>query len=123
MKVQVVSESTFKRILRNRTPNSTQLHLYPPSSSQPPSSSIYIHPAHFSLDSASSISIQLISASTQFFATPSTLLEPTYCTCLGNFLKFTLKISKLSILTEIWDTRYIEGADFESGLTFLNFQP
>ena len=35
--------------ITNRAPISTQLHPPPPSSFQPPSSSIHLHPAHFSL--------------------------------------------------------------------------
>ena len=40
-----------------------------------------------------------------------------------NFLKFRLTNSKLSILTEDWQTWYLGGADYESGLRFLKYQP
>ena len=46
----------------------------------PPPSSIHLHPAHFNLYLAPSISTQLISASTQLSATPSTIFQPKYCT-------------------------------------------
>ena len=72
---------------------------------------------------APSTSTQLISASTQLFATPSTLLEPKYRTQLGNLPKFRPKNSKLSILTDNWHTWHHGGADSESGIKFLKFQP
>ena len=86
----------------------------------PPPSSIHLHPAHFNLHPTPSIPTQLISTSTQLSATPSTLLEPKYRTQLGNFPKFRLKNSELSILTEIWYTWYLGGAD--SGHRFLTFR-
>ena len=46
----------------------------------------YVHPAP--------------STSTQFSATPSTLLEPKYCMSLVNFPKLRQKISKFSALTK-----------------------
>ena len=46
------------------------------------------------------------STSTQLSATPSTLLEPKYCTWFGNFPKFMPN----------WHTWYIGGADSESRL-------
>ena len=42
----------------------------------PPPSSIHLHPAHFNRHLASSTSGQLIWASTQLPATPSTLFKP-----------------------------------------------
>ena len=51
----------------------------------PPLHSTHFHPAP-------STSIQLIPASTQLSATPSTLLQPKYCIQLGNFAKFMPKI-------------------------------
>ena len=68
------------------------------------------------LHPAPSTSTQLISASTQLSATPSTLLEPKYCTQLGNFPKFSPKNWTLSIFTENWHTWYLGGADIESRL-------
>ena len=41
---------------------------------------------------------------------------------LGNFPKFRPKNSELSILTENWCSRYLGGADTESGLRFLKFR-
>ena len=55
-------------------------------------------------------STQLISASTDFFATPSTLLEPKYHISLHNFRKCRWKNSKLSVLPENRHTDY--GEDF-----------
>ena len=55
-------------------------------------------------------STQLISASTDFFATPSTLLEPKYHISLHNFWKCRWKNSKLSVLPENRHTDY--GEDF-----------
>ena len=75
------------------------------------------------LHPAPSTSSQLISASTLLSATPSTIFEPKYHTWLGNFPKFRLKHSKLSILSENWLTRYVGGADSESRLRFLKFRP
>ena len=75
------------------------------------------------LHPAPSTSTQLISASTQLSATSSTLLEPKYHTPLGDFPKFRLKNSKLSILTENWHTGYPEGADSKPRLRFLKFRP
>ena len=78
--------------------------------------STHLHPAP-------STSTQLISASTQLSATSSTLLEPKYRTSLGDFPKFRLKNSKLSILTENWHTWYPGGAHSKSRLRFLKFRP
>ena len=88
----------------------------------PPPSSIHSHPASSTSTQLISYSTQLISASTQLSATPSTLLEPKYCTKLGNFLKFRPKNSKLSVFIENWHTSYLGGADSEFGLRFLKFR-
>ena len=40
----------------------------------------HLHPAHFNLHPAPPTSTQLILASTQLSATPSTIFEPKYCT-------------------------------------------
>ena len=61
-------------------------------------------------------------ASTEFFPTPSTLLEPKYHMQLGNFLKFRWKNSKLSVLPENWHTWYLGGADSKSTIRFLKFR-
>ena len=68
-----------KWILLNCAPTSIQVHPPPASSFQPPPSSIYLHPAYFSLQ-----------------PTLSTLLQPKYCMQFGNFPKFRPKNSKLS---------------------------
>ena len=91
-----------KRVLLNRSPNSTRLHPPPPSSFQPPPVSIYFDPAHFSLHPALSM-----------------LLEPK----LGNFPKFRPKNSTLSILTEIWHTWYLRMLIPNSGVRFLKSPP
>ena len=70
-----------------------------------------------------STSTQLIWASTQLSATPSTMFEPKYCMWLGNFPKFRPKHSKLSILTENWHTWYLKDADSYSNINFLKFGP
>ena len=107
--------------------------MYPP----PPScfllhpdspSSIHLHLNHFTLHQAPSTTIQLISASNQLSATPSTLLEPKYCKDLGNFLKLGPKIhltKKLSTLTKNLHSFYLQDPDFKSRLLkgFLNFDP
>ena len=77
---------------------------------------MHLHPAPCT-------STQLISASTQFSATPSTIFEPKYCTQLGNLAKFRSKNQKLSILTEDWHTWYTGGVDSESKHRFLKFRP
>ena len=82
--------------------SSTQLHPAPPRST-------HLHLAHFNLHPA--------------LCNTSTLLKPKYCTWLGNFPKFRPKNPKLFILTENWQTLYLEGADSKSGLTFLEFRP
>ena len=65
------------------------------------------------LHPAPSTSTQLISASTQLSATPSTVLEPKYRTKLGNFPKFRPENSKLFIFTENWHTWHLGSADSE----------
>ena len=87
----------------------------------PPPSFIHLHPAYFNLHLAPLTSTQLISASTQVSATPSTIFKLKYC--MGNFRKFRLKNQKLSILTENWHLLYIVGVDSESKLRFLKFRP
>ena len=106
---KVFKSTNLKRVLLNHSPTSTQFHLSPPSS-------IQLHPAP-------PTSTWLTSTSTQVSAIPSTLLKPKYCTWLGNFPKFRPKNPKLFILTENWQTLYLEGADSKSGLTFLEFRP
>lgn len=42
---------------------------------------------------------------------------------LGNFPKFWPKNSELFVLTKIWHTWYLAGADFDSGLRSLKSRP
>ena len=51
-KIKEIEGSLYERGLLNRAPTSTQLNPPPPSSFQPPSSPIHLHPAHFSLHPA-----------------------------------------------------------------------
>ena len=92
----------------------------PPSSSirlDPASpSSIYLQPAYFNLHLA-------WSSSTQLPGTPSTIFEPKYCTYLGNFSRFSLKNSKLSILIENWLNGILEELIPNQDLDFWNSNP
>ena len=81
-----------------------------------PPSSIHLHRILYT-------STQLISASIQLSATPSTLLEPKYRMQLGSFPKLWSKNSTLSILTEHWHTWYLGVADSRSGLRLLKSDP
>ena len=79
------------------------------------STQLYLPPSTFT---------QIISTFSQLSATPLiTLLEPKYCTQLGNFPKFRQKNSKSSILTKKWRAGCLRLADSQSGLRFLKFLP
>ena len=73
----------------------------------PPPSPIHLHPAYFNPNGP--------------FATPSTLLEPKYRIPPPPPPNPTPTNSKLSVLTENWLTWYLDVADSESGLNFLEF--
>ena len=79
-------------------------HLHPA-----PSTSIYPHPAHFSLDPALCNTLNVIRTKISHV--------------IGQFPKFRPKNLKLSILTENWHTWYPGGADFECRLSFLKLRP
>ena len=79
----------------------------------PPPSSIHLHPA----------------PPNSFQPSPSSLQHPQHyknqniAHNWGNFPKFRLKNSKLSVLPENWYTWYIGAADSKSGLRILKLQP
>ena len=79
--------------------SSTQLHLPPPSSFQPPPMSIHLPAAHFSL-------------------------HPALCNTLNNiWTKILHVIGQFpQILTKNWHTWYFGGVDSESRLRFLKFR-
>ena len=81
------------RVLLKREPTSTQLH-------PPPPSPTHLHPAHFGLHPALCNTLNVNRTKKSHV--------------MGNFLKFSPKNLKLSILTENWHSRYLGGADFES---------
>ena len=83
-------------------PSSTQLHPHPPSSFQPWFSSIHPHP-----DLCSTLNV----------------IRTKVSHVIWQFPKFKPKNSKFSILTENWHIWYLGGANSESRLRFLKFQP
>ena len=93
-------------VMLNRAPTSPQFHPPPPSFTP----STQFHPAHFNFHPVLSV-------------TPAVLLEPKHRVYLGNCPKFRPKNSKLSVLTENWQTWYLWGADSKSGLKSLKFWP
>ena len=81
---------------------STQLHLPPPSSFQPPPSSIYLHPAHFNLHPAPSTSTQLISTSTQLHLPPPSSFQPPPSSIYLHPAHFSLHPALCNTLNNIW---------------------
>ena len=90
-------------------PSSTQLHPLPLSWFQPLPSSIHFHLAHLSLHPALCNTLNVIRTKTSYV--------------IGQFPQIQSKNLKLSVLPENWQSRYIRGADFESRLRILKFQP
>ena len=91
------------------TSTSTHLHPSPPSSFQSPPRSIHLHPAQLSLHPALCNTLNVIRSLISHIS--------------DNFSKFRSKNSNLSILTENWQQKELEGGGFKSRLIFLKFGP
>ena len=133
--------------ITNRAPISTQLHPPPPSSFQPPSSSIHLHPAHFSLHLALQRSQQYLNQNIARNWVISPNLGRKTQSCLfwlkisshhilevlipnpnldfwnsDPKIHFWANLGQKSVLSENWHTWYLEDANSYSNISFMNFQ-
>ena len=134
----LINFKLLKRILLNRAPSSILLHPSPPSSFQPPPSSLQ-HPQQYSNQNIArnlAISPNLgRKIQSPFWPKSSAhaILEVLIPNPNLDFLnsnpkihflgKFGPKNSKLSVLSKKWHTWYLKNADSFFNISFLNFQP